>query len=993
MIKQCFTDSLISLAIVLSLLRTDVTNYFSSDYISYPEVQEIILGGSTAYGRVNNYIDNNRNQLYLLGQHLHFKNVDYGNIFSTSFYNELRRLTSNPFSYNYDDYFPQRRGRRRRQRVRYPGFHTDYSTYLVSAEQSSNSVHLTENSNENNNGDNDDNSNIVVDNNNDHDNNIIHEQHNNDHHPREVEENNDSEAVRVSDETEDGSGCEQSGHPSEEVDYLNRINSYFHSDGKRDQSAAITTTATATDLVAGVSHPTCDNINISNGNDSETNPDNNNNNNTVANISNLETYVNDSDSTTTPTATDDSSGQVNNSHAISSSDPTNEDLDLIDVLYLQDIDLGVQREVYDITLRRELEREQEIALQKEREKQKQYEHIQLKLQEEQRRLEQQYRADNYTQDIETGEWIPLYQPAPPLNIPLIPNTTNILEQQQQQQQPCIPQPMPIPQLQTDLTNLQTNSCQYQTSNLLNSTLEEALQTLDIDANKNNTSEQTVFELEQYLANCPVANFSNATTEQYEPILPSQFNCNLLPCPTTSTALNQCTEYNTPIHNTFQEHSQSTLPSCERQNSLDNWWREISGSLEMTTAGTSADNPTHCPELIQNATLPIPSGDIGCGNNLNTSLNASVSTANCSTTINNHSSCNPPEWDNQNYLFPNMTTSINESESMMEMEKILPAIQQNMMTNIDLPNITEDLVSFDDASRDSAVCSLASSASPLQEFNEFSAYDQLEGATGGSDYDSCSSGCKSVKLEPNTYYCSYDSMRHGQQSTKLNQSTSSNDTDFNYQPSNTNHILHNHTYPQQPQTQNISYEPSVSSISRSKTYSSSATTHAYHRGPTSRDHKRLQELKVPLSMSQIINSSVEEFNDLVRKYPLPEPQLRLIRDIRRRGKNKVAAQNCRKRKLDIIGTLEEEVIQMRHERDRLLREGNLIHKQTREMKEKYNVRYHEVFRSLRDEYGNSYDPQEYSLQQSSDGNVFLVRKSLTSDEKTMDSNRKKKTDEK
>lgn len=237
------------------------------------------------------------------------------------------------------------------------------------------------------------------------------------------------------------------------------------------------------------------------------------------------------------------------------------------------------------------------------------------------------------------------------------------------------------------------------------------------------------------------------------------------------------------------------------------------------------------------------------------------------------------------------------------------------------------------------------------------------------------------------------MRHGQQSTKLNQSTSSNDTDFNYHPSNTNHILHNHTYPQQPQVQNISYEPSVSSISRSKTYSSSAASPAYHRGPTSRDHKRLQELKVPLSMDQIINSSVEEFNDLVRKYPLPEPQLRLIRDIRRRGKNKVAAQNCRKRKLDIIGTLEEEVIQMRQERDRLLREGSLIHKQTREMKEKYNVRYHEVFRSLRDEYGNSYDPQEYSLQQSSDGNVFLVRKSLTSDEKTSDSNRKKKTDEK
>ena len=245
---------------------------------------------------------------------------------------------------------------------------------------------------------------------------------------------------------------------------------------------------------------------------------------------------------------------------------------------------------------------------------------------------------------------------------------------------------------------------------------------------------------------------------------------------------------------------------------------------------------------------------------------------------------------------------------------------------------------------------------------------------------------------------------GQQVASMNHSTSSNDTDFNYQPSNTNHIQHNHTYSQQhsKQQQQQHPQPQKSSLSNQKSmhhemlpgpHKGSKSSSSHSRGPTSRDQKRLREMNVPLSMSQIIDSSVEEFNELVRKYPLPESHLRLIRDIRRRGKNKVAAQNCRKRKLDVIGTLEEEVLNLRKARTRLLLEGNLIDQKTREMKEKYKVYYQEVFASLRDEFGNPYDPQEYCLQQSSDGNVFLVRKNFTSEEKSLDSNRKKKTEDK
>ena len=103
------------------------------------------------------------------------------------------------------------------------------------------------------------------------------------------------------------------------------------------------------------------------------------------------------------------------------------------------------------------------------------------------------------------------------------------------------------------------------------------------------------------------------------------------------------------------------------------------------------------------------------------------------------------------------------------------------------------------------------------------------------------------------------------------------------------------------------------------------------------------------------------------------QIALMRDIRRRGKNKVAAQNCRKRKLDVLVNLEDEMTDMEKMRDKLAEERRLIDQQTRQAKEKYAALYDHIFRSLRDEHGRPYNPAEFSLQESSDGNVFLVRK--------------------
>ncbi|XP_078260122.1 nuclear factor erythroid 2-related factor 2a [Rhinoraja longicauda] len=143
---------------------------------------------------------------------------------------------------------------------------------------------------------------------------------------------------------------------------------------------------------------------------------------------------------------------------------------------------------------------------------------------------------------------------------------------------------------------------------------------------------------------------------------------------------------------------------------------------------------------------------------------------------------------------------------------------------------------------------------------------------------------------------------------------------------------------------------------------------------SRDEQRAKSLNVPFSIRKIINLPVDDFNEMVSKYQLNEAQLALIRDIRRRGKNKVAAQNCRKRKLENIVGLEDDMNQLKDEKEDLLQEKGEHAKNLLHLKQQLNNLYHEVFSMLRDEDGNPYSPSEYSLQQTTDGNVFLVPRS-------------------
>jgi hypothetical protein len=249
----------------------------------------------------------------------------------------------------------------------------------------------------------------------------------------------------------------------------------------------------------------------------------------------------------------------------------------------------------------------------------------------------------------------------------------------------------------------------------------------------------------------------------------------------------------------------------------------------------------------------------------------------------------------------------------------------------------------------------------------SPFDGMEGgARGGGDYGD---GTPDFGKRPGKFSFNggFNYNENGAESSRSNYSSSSNDTDYHYRPSSANHIRHNHSYPLQPGQEPREYKKyTISDKPKQK-------------GPHCRDKKRLEDLKVPLTLEQIVDAPVEEFNEMLTRHKLSETQLQLIRDIRRRGKNKVAAQNCRKRKMDVIVTLEDEMTQLKESREKLMAERQMIDKQTRDMKDKYSALYREIFLSLRDEHGRPYDPAQFSLQQSSDGNVFLVPKNVTSEE--------------
>lgn len=139
---------------------------------------------------------------------------------------------------------------------------------------------------------------------------------------------------------------------------------------------------------------------------------------------------------------------------------------------------------------------------------------------------------------------------------------------------------------------------------------------------------------------------------------------------------------------------------------------------------------------------------------------------------------------------------------------------------------------------------------------------------------------------------------------------------------------------------------------------------------SRDELRARAMYIPFSVRQIVNMPVEEFMEILDCHGFSPEQVTLLRDIRRRGKNKLAAQNCRKRKLDAITGLQEEVERLQAQRDRLLREKQLTAKTMGAVGHQIKQLTRDVLARLRDDSGRPLSPERFTLQCGANGRVVI-----------------------
>lgn len=152
------------------------------------------------------------------------------------------------------------------------------------------------------------------------------------------------------------------------------------------------------------------------------------------------------------------------------------------------------------------------------------------------------------------------------------------------------------------------------------------------------------------------------------------------------------------------------------------------------------------------------------------------------------------------------------------------------------------------------------------------------------------------------------------------------------PAALNGLRHNHTYlstsnSQSDLEQSVDLHPySYKSKMRKMLKNSLANDEANSeqmRKNQSKDVALLKEYKVDLTLEQIVDTRADEFGELMKANNLSHEQINLIKDIRRRAKNKVAAQICRKRKLDSIDSLKEQVDLLKQIKSNLLNEFNSI----------------------------------------------------------------------
>ncbi|XP_033833577.1 transcription regulator protein BACH1-like [Periophthalmus magnuspinnatus] len=102
--------------------------------------------------------------------------------------------------------------------------------------------------------------------------------------------------------------------------------------------------------------------------------------------------------------------------------------------------------------------------------------------------------------------------------------------------------------------------------------------------------------------------------------------------------------------------------------------------------------------------------------------------------------------------------------------------------------------------------------------------------------------------------------------------------------------------------------------------------------TEANKRRAAEIQLPFPVEQISSLSRSAFQQLLRRQRLTPEQQEFVHDVRRRSKNRMAAQRCRKKKLDGIQQLQADIRTLRSEREHLLQERSQLEQSLEETRQ-------------------------------------------------------------
>ena len=127
----------------------------------------------------------------------------------------------------------------------------------------------------------------------------------------------------------------------------------------------------------------------------------------------------------------------------------------------------------------------------------------------------------------------------------------------------------------------------------------------------------------------------------------------------------------------------------------------------------------------------------------------------------------------------------------------------------------------------------------------------------------------------------------------------------------------------------------------------------------------------LTEREVVDMPVHELNRLLYQSKLTEAEISLIKETRRRGKNKVAARNCRKRKMDTISELEKEVDELKAKKDKVAEERDLLAKELEIYKSKTESLTRFILEKVKYGSGLKLNIDQLALDKAEDGRLFVM----------------------